>query len=232
MASTYFPSAAFDYAKTMVKNMPLDDVKLAILDDAAKMLWHAAPWRWTLGAFPSITLTANTQDYTVAIPSDFLYLQTSAVTDENGSPTRHLNIVPIREVGGSPSQPSEISITGTAGTNGTARLYPKVGTIATGVTLKVLSTYKQACPNITLANVGTAILEFDDDWFWVYRSIVLYYAYLYADDQRAGSATFGANGAWQFSGQRAVCEANIQLMREREKLAPSVDRMVQEGKQK
>lgn len=233
MASTYAPSDAFDYAKVLVKNMPLDDVKVDILDAAAKMLWHAAPWRWTVAAFPSITLANNTQDYTVAIPADFLYLQDAYLTNEDDDTPRHLVIVPTRAAGGKKGQPSEVSVTGSAGTNGTARFYPTIGTIKTGDTLKMLGRYKKICPNITNANVSTAgVHVFDDDWFWVYQSCVVYFAYRYADDQRAGGATYSSDGRWQFTGHRAICEAEIALMREREKLAPSTDRLVQEVKAK
>lgn len=228
MASTYAPSDAFTYAKTMVKNEPLDDVKISILDDALKMLWHAAPWRWSVGVFSTTTLVANTQDYTVTVPADFLYLQEAYITNENGDSPRHLKVVPVRPAGGSPGQPSEVSLTST-----TLRLYPKPGTIKTGDTLKVLATYKKLCPNVTVSNVSVAGTQvFDDDWFWVFKSGVLYHAYQYADDQRAGGATIGSNGSWQFTGQRGVFETNLQLMREREKLPPSTDRLIQEPAQK
>ena len=232
MASTLFPSAAFDSAKVFLKRMPLDDVKAVICDDAAKMMWTAAPWRWTIAAFPTVTLAANTQDYTVAIPSDFLYLQEAYLTNENGDVKQDLDIGPLRVAGGSAQIPTEVTITGTPGTNGTLRTFPRIGTIRSGDTLKIFSTYKKTATTITTGNIGTAILAFDDDWFWVYRSGVLYFAYLYGDDPRAGEAVIDDKGNYKFSGQRGVFETNLALMREREKLANFGGRLVQEPKQK
>jgi TM2 domain-containing membrane protein YozV len=232
MASTLFPSAAFDFAKVFIKRMYLDDVKAAICDDAAKMMWGAAPWRWTISAFPTVTLVANTQDYTVAIPSDFLYLQEAYLTNENGDPKKDLEIGPLRVAGGSPGIPAEVSISGTPGTNGTLRTFPKIGTIKTGDTVKIFSTYKKTATTITTGNIGTAILAFDDDWYWVYRSGVLYFAFLYAHDPRAGEAVIDDKGNWKFTGQRGVFEANLALMRDREKLANFGGRLLQEVKQK
>lgn len=230
MAATYAPNDAFTFAKTMVKSMPLDDVKVQILDDAAKMIWHAAPWRWTVAAFPDVTVAANTADYTVSIPADFLYLQESYLIDEgtDGTP-RVLEVLPALSAGTIKGQPSSVSVSGT-----TLSLYPIQGAIKSGSSLKVISSYKKICPKVTSGTASTAgFLVMDDDWFWVYNSCVLYLAYKYADDQRAGSATINSAGQWQFTGERAVAEANIALMKEREKLPDEAGaRIMKEIKQK
>lgn len=74
MAATYAPAEAFTYAKSYVKNMPLEAVGPPLLDEVSKIIWMHAPWRWTLGALPATTLTSSTQDYTIVAPSDFLFL--------------------------------------------------------------------------------------------------------------------------------------------------------------
>jgi hypothetical protein len=232
MASTLFPSAAFDFAKVFLKRMPLDDVKAAVCDDAAKMMWSAAPWRWTIGAFPTVTLINNTQDYTPTLPADFLYLQEAYLTNENGSPDKALEIGPPRTAGGPSGIPTEVSVTGTPGSPGVMRVFPIMGTIKTGDTLKVISTYKKTATTITTGNIGTAILGFDDDWYWVYRSGVLYYAYLYGDDPRAGEMILTSDGAWKATGQLGTFLTNIEIMKEREKLANFRGRLIQEPKQK
>jgi hypothetical protein len=232
MASTLFPSAAFDTAKVFVKKMPLDDVKAAVCDDAAKMMWSAAPWRWTIGAFPTVTLIANTQSYTPTLPADFLYLQEAYLTNENGDVKKDLKVGPLRVAGGSPGVPTEVAVTGTPGVAGVMRTFPTIGTIKTGDTLKIISTYKKAATTITTGNIGTAILGFDDDWFWVYRSGVLYFAYLYADDPRAGEAIMTSTGEYKLTGQLGVFHANIAIMKEREKLASFAGRLIQEPEQK
>jgi hypothetical protein len=232
MASTLFPSAAFDYAKVFLKRMPVDEVKAAICDDAAKMMWSAAPWRWTIGAFPTVTLINNTQDYAPTLPADFLYLQDSYVTNENGSVNNHLTVGPLRVAGGSPGIPSEVTVTGTPGVAGVMRVYPTIGTIKTGDTLKIISTYKKTATTITTGNIGTAILAFDDDWYWVYRSGVLYFAYLYGDDPRAGESIITSGGEYKMTGQLGVFHTNIAIMKDREKLAKFSGRLIQEPDQK
>lgn len=232
--SNYKPTDAFEYAKRYIKNMPLDTVQLRILDAVSKMMWMAAPWRWTLAAMPQITLVASTQDYTLTLPADFLYAESAYVTDQAGGNPRDLSIEPFLPTGGLVGQPSRIAFTGVPGTanGGTARLFPTPGT-QPSPTPRVISTYKKWAPTLTLANINTGgALQFDDEWAFVYESGVLWLAYLYADDARAGTSQYGNNGTFTFSGQRAVFEANLQLMREREKL-PIIDpRLIPDPKQR
>ena len=219
MASTYAPIQAFDWAKRFIKNMPLEQVSPQILDDALKMFWMAAPWRWTLAGFPNVTLTNNTQDYTVTLPSDFLFIQDAYITDQAGNVPRSLQVVAFIPPGGKQGQISEIAVvTGTPGGSGTLRTYPQPGTIRANEI--IVSVYKKQCPLLIPNNVNTVGVQvFDDEWFWVYESAVLYFAYLYGDDQRAGGAQIDpTSGKVTFTGQRGVFEANVQYMKEREKL--------------
>ena len=191
---------------------------IRVLDDVNKIMWMKAPWRWTLGTFPLIALANNQQDYNITIPSDFLYLQDSYITDASGGAARELHIEPFLPSGGKKGVPSRCAVSGAAGISGTYRLFPQPGNLDPA--WEVVSLYKKISPIISPSNVNTnGVLVFDDEWFWVYVSGILYYAYLYGDDQRAGSATVGANGQVQFSGQRGVFEANLQIMMQREKLA-------------
>lgn len=220
MASTFSAQQAADYAKRYIKNMPFEQVQVQVLDDVNKYLWMAAPWRWSMGSFPNIVLVNNTQDYTVSLPSDFLYLQHSYITDQNGNVPRILHVEPTLAPGGTIGLPSRLAVvSGTAGSTGTVRLYPQPGTLPSGWT--AVSLYKKTAPVLTSKNVNTAgALIFDDEWFHVYVSGVLYYAYLFGDDQRAGGAQIDpVSGKVTFSGQRGVWEANIALMKQREKLA-------------
>jgi hypothetical protein len=82
--AVFTPGDAFSYAKTMVKSMRLDDVKLRILFDALSLIWHAAPWEWTIGeiAESPITVTTATSEYTITVPSDFSRLEMAILTDD------------------------------------------------------------------------------------------------------------------------------------------------------
>ena len=202
----------------MIKFANLEAIRPAILDDAAKFFWMYAPWRWTLGNLQVLTVAANTTDYTLTDPADFLYIQPGSVyLSEGGSDVpRYIEAVShihstVQIVGG---QPSQISHPATD----TYRVFPKPGTSVTAGT-KIVGMYKKQCPVITEATQYTAGTQvFDDEWFWVYRSILLYIAYLFTDDQRAGGAQTNTRGETTYSGQRAVVEANLAIMKMREPL--------------
>jgi hypothetical protein len=213
MASTYKPRDAFDFAKLYIKNMNLEKVGVRILDDVNKMMWMAAPWRWTIGSLSAVTLVSNTSDYTIVPPGDFLYLHSAYISD-GSTPPRDLHVDPVLPsavtvVG----QPSRIAVAST-----TLRLAPKPGTQPTSAP-NVIALYKKTAPTITAANMGTAGTQvFDDEWFWVFQEGVLWRAYMYGDDARAGSATVTSDGKAQYSGQRGIFEAGLSFMRQNEKL--------------
>lgn len=214
----YRPSDAFDYAKVFIKRMPLEDVRVRILDSVHKMIWMAAPWRWTIGALPNLTLLANTQDYTVALPADFMYGVTSFATEANDKAPRPLAVEPILPLGGLVGQPSRISFSGTPGTDGTARLLPIPGAVPSPAPI-IISQYKKKPTTLTPSSIYTdGILVMDEAWAYVFESGVLWQAYLYADDSRAGTTNYDSRGQYAFTGQRAIFEANLTSMREREKL--------------
>lgn len=212
MASTLKVYQAFEYAKEAIKSMPLERVNARLLDDIHKIMWMAAPWRWTLGSMPVVTVATNTQDYTVSVPGDYLFLQSAYETDSSGN-TRDLAIVPslpatVTLVG----QPSKVALTGT-----TVRLSPKPGTQLSSAP-SIISLYKKVAPTITSTNMYTGGTQiFDDEWFWVFQEGVLWKAYLYGDDARAGGVTFNG-GQVQYTGQRASFEAALAFMKANEKL--------------
>lgn len=214
MAATYRPFDALDYAQIFIKNMPLQRLQARILDDANKYLWMAAPWRWTVSSFPStITLVNGQQDYTLALPTNYLKPIYAYISD--GTTTKmDLDI--------SPSLPVDVVQKGTptricnvAGTT-TWRFYPIP--IVSG-TKEVIIEYKKKSPIITNQTSYTeGFLEMDDEWFWVYEQAVLWKAYWYADDSRGGKTQFDNSGKWTMDQARAELEMNIQSMRERELL--------------
>lgn len=218
MAATLRPQDAFDLNKSMIKNMPLEDVKVRILDSINKRIWMAAPWRWSVTMTTSpVSVTSNTQDYTLAQPSDFLFIESAflEITESSGgNPTRRdLEPVPVLPQSNLRGQPSSIAWNGS-----TIRLFPAFGTIPASQTVRLFIRYKKTAPTITAANCTTAgVLVMDDEWFPVYEAGVLWMAYLYGDDQRAGSISF-QNGQTQASGQAALFFSGIEEMRQREPL--------------
>lgn len=212
MASTIPAINAFDYAKRNLKNMPLEQVMVRLLDTVSKILWMAGPFRWTVGTLSPITLISATSDYTLAPPADFLYLIDAYIADGANTP-RHLEIMP--------TIPSNIVVTGLPqfisyqGSN-TFRISPIPGTLVTP-TKYVIGTYKKTAPELTASNVYTSTtLQLSDEWYHVYEAGVLWQAYLWGDDQRAGTANVDGSGKMAFTGQRATFEAGIAQMLQRE----------------
>ncbi len=214
MASTIPAISAFDFSKRNIKGMPLDQIQVRLLDNVNKIMWMAAPWRWSVGTLTAITLVSATSDYTLAPPADFLYLIGAYIADGAGTP-RHLAVVP--------TIPANIVVTGLPqfiayqGTN-TFRVSPIPGTLITP-SKSLVSYYKKQAPVITAQNAQTAgTLLFDDEWFPVYTAGVQWLSYLYGDDARAGSANIDSQGKAQYTGQKAVFESGLQMMRLREPL--------------
>jgi hypothetical protein len=209
----YSPNSALTFAKTMVKFLPVNDTTVAyqILDSVAKEMWLAAPWSWTLDSMPAVTVTGSAGvDYAISTPADFLYLVSADLSD--GNITDPLNI--------SAFLPTNSTIVGAptsiAHSTNQIRVYPKP---PTGYSKSLIAKYKTVPPDITVSNYSTAGAHgVPDAWFWVYQAGVLYYAYLYADDQRAGSCQIDANGRYAFTGQLAVWQTGMEMMRRAEAL--------------
>jgi len=217
MAKTYHPINAVEYAKRYIKNMPLEDptILTEIVNDAHCYMWAYAPWSWSVGSMPTFTLTANFSDYSVNIPTDFLYAFDAFLID-GLKVERELTTVSILPADvGFVGQPNYVYYFGTAGASGTGRVAPKPAQV-TG-TQTVIAKYKRTPTLYTPSTVYTGTMPFDDVYFNVYREGVLWKAYLYADDRRAGDANIDPkSGRVAFSGQRAVFEAALEIMKQRE----------------
>ena len=218
MASTYTAYNAFEYAKQFIGNMDLERLAPGLLNDVSKMFWGYAPWRWTLGLMPQITLVSDTQDYAVTLPDDFLYLYDILQLD--GKTTRHLKptaIFPQTGVlrAGQAGSAAIMSINGTD----TLRIDPTPGTIpSTAPSQKLISIYKKTAPEVTKTTMYTAgFLEIPDDFYWVYREGVIWKAMTWAQDPRAGDVKV-QGGQVAFSGQRAAFEAALLTCAQQEKL--------------
>ena len=224
MPATKRPNEAFTFAKRVLGNVTLERVQYDILDQALKMVWTGAPWRWTIGSLPLITLQPSVTDYLISpMPSDFLYIHRAYMTTGKDTP---------RELYVSSSIPNNVTLYGLpsevchvpVGQYHYARVMPMPGQL--GDSYRLVMQYKKAAPSITQANAeAPGALVIDDEWFWVYQSAVLYLAFVYTNDERAGSAQVDvATGRAAFTGQRAIFEANLAMMRQREPLPPRYER--------
>lgn len=214
MAATFQPSNAFVYVKSYVKQMPLQNVGPALLDEISKIMWMHAPWRWTLGALPATNLTSNTQDFTITTPSDFLMLYDGWISDGANVFRRIIPTAALPtdvKVVGNPSMIAHVS-------GNDYRIYPKTGTLPSAPAQQFILRYKKQAPVITNETQFTSgFLGMDDEWFWVFQAGVLWKAYQWADDSRAGSVSISDKGH-QYSGQMGVFFDGLRQMTEKEKL--------------
>lgn len=221
MAATIPLIDAVDYAQRYIKNVPLVPVMTKLINEVNQIIWMAAPWRWSVGSLPTFALAAATQDYTINYPADFLYAIDGTVivaTTTGGTGNmRDLRVVPVLPTAvGYEGQVNEISYpAAAAAVGGLVRVSPKPAQI-TG-TQTVLGLYKKSPTLYTNATIQTATFAGGDEWFWVLQSGMLWKAYEYADDDRAGNASIQGDRV-QFSGARGIFEANIEMMKQREPL--------------
>ena len=225
MASNYTPLDALNFAKRFVMNMPLDDatIKIPILQAASDELHLYAPWRWTIGEFEKKDIANSTEDYTISAVTDALFGLGAELRFLEKERTERLEFVAnLTAVGIHTGTPRKIYWNGTT----TLRLHPiPKGLEATDLP-KLISWYKLV--NIRIQESGTetalvknddnaAALRFGDEWFWVYRQLVLKHAYQFTSDPRLGSMQVDARGGVALTGQMAVCEHLLRQMREKEK---------------
>lgn len=183
--ATIAPSTALAYASSFIRGGRLTDptVELRIMDDANKMLWMLHPWSWSLGALGTVTFADGTQDYTVSDPGDFLRIQWAART--NGDylkPIGPMAALPVLSAHKGPT--AKVAVAGISGGNITLRYWPVPNTTDTGLTL-----YKKTTTKITDGNKATATtLTFPDEFYPLYQEIVLYKAWQFTSDPRAGGA--------------------------------------------
>jgi hypothetical protein len=199
MASTITPRKALDFAKVFVKNMPVDrdPPRLRIMDSAAKMVWMAAPWPWTIGILTVTAIANDAQDVVMGtIPADFLHIQHAALVNKDTiADLTPVGILPVlTDIKGMPQKIAFVSAN-------TVRLYPMPSGYAATELPKLWVFYKKQHTEITVSNESTAgTLVMADEWYPVYEAFVLYYVYLYADDPRAGGAQMSSRGIVQYSG--------------------------------
>jgi hypothetical protein len=241
------PQDALNYAKRMCGNMPVDDSNLnpRVLDDANKALWMAADWRWTIAPLEVLTIANAQQDYPLASHPDLLFLVHSSITDGE----QKSDLIVTANLPSTPTNPPIVGkvqrvsyVPGVAGTPGTPqklRTFPVPSGYPTSAMPSMFTWYKQLAPTIVGTNVTTdytALTQttggsgtnvgFPAEFFWIYREMVLLYAYQFTHDARLGSvagetSTDPKTGQQiynvKYSGQYAVVQDGIQQMKMAEK---------------
>lgn len=216
MAATFKPVDAFTYAKFMIKNMPLDTVQLAILQSASNRIWMEAPWRWSIANTTPITLSTGDYRHALTFPASFLRFEKCYISD--GTTYRPLTIVGSNSI--TPNLEQFPTTCSADVTNNFVYFDTEFPALASGDSYNFYAWYKKIAPLLATTMSTNGALIMDDEWFWVYQEAVLYYAYKYADDQRAGGATGALESSGkiqiQYTGQLGVLQAAIEQMRKSE----------------
>jgi hypothetical protein len=206
------PQALVEYAVQSIKSQRLDTAyRYRVADQVAGELWTAAPWRWTLEALAPITITGSVQDTAFTKPADFLYLHSATLFDADEKP---IDLTPVPYLQAVP-----------AGYNGIPKAVAYV--VATGDKIRFggippagvfEGLYKKTYTPVTSSNYATVgAMGVPDEWAWVAQLGVLFYAYKYADDPRAGSAQV-QGGTITYNGCLGDYKAAVEEMRRAEKM--------------
>lgn len=210
------PQTALDFSKEMIKQQPFDRVWSLAAQSALNYIWDAAPWRWTIGTLSPILLTAGLQNFDVVTqPTDLVRLERCFITDDVSTrPVQPVATIPNGTVITGP--PNFVAyIPGVTAKIRFESLYPDIGT----KTPQFQAWYKLDVP-LLAAQLGVAgVLGMDDCYYNVFQEWVLYYAYRYADDQRAGAAQVQTSAQGRqiaYTGQLGVAQAAIEELRQQE----------------
>lgn len=216
--STRYPIEALNTARFFVKRVPIDQVGVGenIVRRALSRMWVAAPFTWTIGSNTSFNLAEGQFEYQLTYPVDYSYAVNANLILSDNLAQRPLQIVSSLEADeGFVGQPSKIYYRGAPGVEDIVRVSPKPLDIVG--TPRVTSLYKRQSPTYTRAQLYNVVVPFPDDWYWVFEEAVLYEAYRYSDDNRAGDTKVQGDQA-VYSGQIAAAMAGINEMKQREPL--------------
>ena len=216
---TYAPSDAFSKITPQLGNIALDSTaKGTLADDAQRYLWNVTPWRWERKALSAFSLTDNTQEYTAAVPSDFMGLLQAEllITSQTPNPVYQMDIKKFvdRDTMQKVSLPQVRDIAFLQELNSGAGGFRIVNpSVPSGTTAQIRGVYR-ALPSVkyTSANLSTTFAELPDQYFYVYQEVLLWWIYKYVGDPRAGGATITSSGKIVYSGQMANAMAMVEMM--------------------
>lgn len=229
MPSTYTYQNAIDLVRKFIKDVPLStsSVDIMLCDRINSVTFGAYPWRWTLASFTAITLVDGTQDYSLAAAD--------ATTASGGvwqivrGRLRRTDLTPDewRELEVRAFLAPELTRKGglesiklVAYDEASNKLrFDKAADVPTGVTLQFEGEFKKNPTKITLLSqkpheVG-GVSTFPDQYFDVIVEGLLWKAYQYTDDSRAGSVVY-VKGTSQYTGQLGVFHDALMWMARQE----------------
>lgn len=203
MPFNYTPANAVTVVREMTKNIPYTAIDSQTCDMINSIMWNFYPFSWTINSLTAVSVTDGNQDVGSA-PADFDHLLRARLvrTDLTPDEFHELNIVTwlapdLSEVG----YQQITSICYEEAEN--EFRFDRAVDVGTGMTIQLQGEYKNTPTRITDSNLTTAFL-FPDHYFQVFVEGLLWQAYRYADDPRAGTTQTMRNGQRSYTGQLGI----------------------------
>ena len=199
-----------------VKNIPVTNFDVTSADVINSIIWNAYPWRWSLSALTAITLVDGTQDYSFGGSdlASYLRLVRARITRTDTTPDEYDEILVMRWLPPDLTKSGFRSISSVAFEQSISKLrLVRAAAVPSGVTLTLNGEYQTLPTKITALS---ATVVFPDTHFHVALSGLLWLAYKFADDDRAGRAQASKGGGVVYTGQLGEFYDNLISMRETE----------------
>jgi hypothetical protein len=215
LPTTYLVSDAVDICRKFIKDAPTSLIDVRLADYVNSIIYCAYPWRWTLKALTPIVLVDGVQDNALAAAdastaaAGLYRLVRARITRTDTTPDTSYELkiaeflAPETTKHGWPS----ISMVSYEETAGKLRLLfpPEVsGTVV----LQLDGEYQRNPAKITALS---ATLIYPDQYFQVFVEGMLWQAYRYFGDSRAGSIVM-VKGVPQYTGQYGVFMNHLNMM--------------------
>lgn len=229
MPTTYTYQNAIDLVRKFIKDVPLatSSVDIMLCDRVNSVTFGAYPWRWTLASFTAITLVDGTQDYALAAAD--LTSASGGVWQIVRGRLRRTDTTPDewRELGVRSFLAPELTRKGgldsiklVAYDEASNKLrFDLAAAVPTGVVLQFEGEFKKNPTKIAAlsqkAHEVGGVSTFPDQYFDVIVEGLLWKAYQYTDDSRAGSIVH-IKGVTQYTGQLGVFHDALMWMAQQE----------------
>lgn len=208
---TYTGQNAIDLIKKHIKGMPLDGMEAILVDQVNSLIWTAYPWKWTLADLTPIDLEDGVQDYSLT-NNDVFKLITANIVRTDLTPKEYRELSIVESIGVEVAWKGGLeSIRRLALMKGNKIRLQMAADISSPVTLQIQGEYQQTPTKITAL---TTALPIPDHHFAVFTEGLLWRAYKYADDPRAGSIQIVKGGNPVYTGQMGIFFALLQGMME------------------
>lgn len=217
--ATYTAQNAIDLVRRFIKQIPLSDssVDIMLCDRVNSVMWTAWPWRWSQASLTAIPLVDSQQDYALnsGDATALLRLLHARIARTDLTPDEFREIDVAEHLSPELTRKGGINqIRKIAYVPALAKLrLDLAAAVPTGTTLAIQGEYQT---NPTKITALATTLVWPDQYFDVFTEGLLWKAYQFADDSRAGTAQMVKGGRVVYTGQMGVFFGALQRMIETE----------------